>query len=248
MQESLSAYWKRRCGITSNTDNVLALCKERIQGDIINAINARQCSAVVLILDVDIPRQVYFEVYGKADVHPDIWFPLGEMEGPRKVTMYGDMSGYRLHERFLGVVKWLKCMGLSVHLSSSLELIARWCPASAVSEHDPNTLYKYYMQLMQYPGEDDIDTWSRIRSGIKRAMECGQRQSDVCCLYRGENGFKEYTPEDIVGAQYVCREHSLIVTGKAQTSLVDRIIEKEKLQWSLRPSEDWCILYVYWLK
>lgn len=174
--------------------------------------------------------------YVDVDNETYLWFPVLENHGKTLIPI----AGYRLHSRFLGLLRWLRQSGVAVTLQD-LTLVAYWHAETGHADC-PNTLYK--VALGQWIAGDDDDIMAQYRRVISRAMACGQTRSVICIVYEG-SGYEQLTCVLSSSRSRVCGETRDIITDEVlgpqqwrmtskHESLLRWLTDTEQLQWSLR--------------
>lgn len=218
-QESLGSYWERRTKIGSANRDRLLLYSDRIRGDVQRAIQCGQQQIVAFTLSTKSgERELYQDVFTGAK-DPLLWFRTTEEEG------------YRLDDRFLPLLRWIREEGLDFALDTDqMNLVVYWNLDTARSARERSALIHVFIENMSVPMPHEVKDMARIRARIRTAMDAGQTQSVLCLLYKGQDYTKK-TNDTIVDLRY-CWEHKWVIHKRLQF-LVDLLVDDEKLQWGL---------------
>jgi hypothetical protein len=170
-------------------------------------------------------------------------------------------GGYVLHDRFRGLLQWLREQGVHYYLGApSLHLVVYWHPGTG--ETTPSeTLYKNYMRRLSQVDLDDPKRVQEHRAQIKRAMDAGQNLATLQILYNTPSGFQQKTPETIAEICTICHETRQIMTNvilvenvqwcvHTQYKPLIEMLDTEGLKWSLRFEDadkyDWAVMVAHW--
>lgn len=220
-QEALGSYWERRTKIGSANMERLLIYSDRIRGDVQRAIQCGQQQIVAFSLSTNPKhRELYEEIVSGAR-DPLLWF---EFEDEQK-------SGYRLDDRFLPLLRWIKQEGLDFALDTDqFNLIVYWNLDTARAAKERTALIHTFVESMASPMEHEPKDLAKLRARIRAAMDCGQTQSVLCILYKNQD-YVEKTKDTIADLRY-CWKHKWVLQKRVHF-LVDLLVDDEKLCWGL---------------
>jgi hypothetical protein len=258
----LGDYWKQKTTLGEH-DNPFKHC-ERVRGEILTAMQARQASVTAFTLHVcseELTGVSKERARIVSETAGTLWFPEDKWIHTQGsgVDSLIPLAGYTLNERFRGILQWFTQNGLEYALTTQLTLVVYWHPETG-GEDNHNQLYKYVLGLWIAVPEEDI--FKRHRDGIRRAMAAGQTKAVICYLFethgyhRAEREWgtrvcketRELFTDQIIGIQQWCVDDKY-------TPLLKWITERERLQWSLRfmfKHKDsaelfpWALLIAHW--
>lgn len=241
MQESLGSYWRRKTSVNTNSDR-LVIYSDRIRADIQKAIQCGQTQVCVFQLHVTI-RELQKELLSGCRT-PELWFDVKAIVKTFRPFFNLDddsCSGFKLHDRFLPLLLWIRQEGLDYYLTDQLQLFVHWNSATADSMQTKNTLFHQFMSSTMKPIENtDFDG---IRNRIKLAMDSGQTSSYVCHLYSPKD-FKKKEEEGTYDSLFVYKDWFVCEPSHV---LIKTFVVTEKLYWRLDDVfEDVALFVVYW--
>lgn len=181
-----------------------------------------------------------------------------EEKSPRKSprTQWDDddnegIKGYRLDERFLPLLRWIKEEGLDFALDvDNLNLVVYWNFHTARTTKASEALSHVFIQSMAVPMQKDPEGIARIRARIRSAMDAGQTRSLLCLLYKNQD-YMQKRHDTIIDTRYCCTPDHDWILQKRIHFLVDLVEEDEKLNWDLEFDKDveqdeHAFMYAYW--
>lgn len=220
-QEALGSYWERRTKIASPNIEKLLIYSDRIRGDVQRAIQCGQQQIVAFSLSTNPKRRELYEEIVTGAQDPLLWF---ELEDEQK-------GGYRLDNRFLSLLRWIKEEGLDFALDTDqLNLIVYWNLGTARAAKERTALIHAFVESMTLPIEYETKDLAKLRARIRAAMDTGQTQSVLCILYKNQD-YVEKTKDTIVDLRY-CWEHKWVLQKRVHF-LVDLLVDDDKLCWGL---------------
>jgi hypothetical protein len=266
-KEPLGSYWVRKTRMTGGTTGNVLQHTHRLQNEVIQSMRCGQNTLIAFELRL-IDEELRYEPFMTFVKEPMLWFPVipGETDPPSdSLFKPSPDAGYTLHSRFRPLLQWVHNQGLEYKLQGgrkgTFPLLLYWTPETIRPIHDENCLFKYYLTTRLATTEERQIV--HFRSVIKNAMDAGQNTASLCILYNGKEGFQT-TTEQNPDLRFTCKETIHLLTNKPINNnncyyiinekyepIIHMIVDQEKLQWSLRFTEqqqpqNYAILIATW--